>query len=126
MSLSLKPKSNRLKNVTITSAVIVGASLVILNTFPHLKQSLYDYFTQSKDGSDEEDVNAPIELSSEELAEGDKVSSKDIAEESIVDVNEWSNDDLKSWLKKKEVNTPQDASHSNLVSLVKSIQEDFD
>lgn len=93
MSLQLK-KSNRIRNIGISSAVIIGASFVVLKTFPHLKTSFYQFVTGSKD-EPKDDANEPIELNSEESDE-----PRDIADESMINVNEMSNEDLKSWLKK--------------------------
>ncbi|CAH6721484.1 hypothetical protein CLIB1444_06S03246 [[Candida] jaroonii] len=92
MSLNLTKKSNKLRNFGIGGAIVIGTSLIVLNTFPHLKTSILNYI---KGGEDEEVDNEPIELNEEQTI---SEPSRDIAEESMIDVNEWSNDNLKSWL----------------------------
>lgn len=92
MSLKLTKKSNKLRNFGIGGAIVIGTSLIVLNTFPHLKTSILNYI---KGGEDEEVDNEPIELNEDQS----KIETpRDIAEESMVDVNQWSDDNLKSWL----------------------------
>ncbi|KAK6461671.1 hypothetical protein DFJ63DRAFT_336450 [Scheffersomyces coipomensis] len=146
MSLQFKPPSNRnrnLKYIGLGSLVVIGTSYVILNTFPHLKTSIYNYVNGIVDEDEEDDGlvqkdevktetttinddnndNEPIELndSINSLKSSKKLTQS--IDQSIVDINEWSNDNLKSWLQDKEINIPTNTNHDNLVSLVKSIQE---
>lgn len=121
MALQLN-QTNRGRNLRLavgTGAVILGTSYLILNTFPHLKTSIYNYITNTK--SDDEDIqdeedNEPIELtrSTENLKNNQTISSSSsssnisstssdklshtIPDESIVDISKWSDDNLKSWL----------------------------
>ncbi|KAK6455733.1 uncharacterized protein RJT20DRAFT_49586 [Scheffersomyces xylosifermentans] len=117
MSLQFKKKSNTGRNLRVaaaSSAVVVGVSYIVLNTFPHLKTSIYNYLTGTQD-DDEEDLsvhksetkedNEPIELKAQDSQELFN-SSATLQDESLVDVAEWSNANLKSWLGQKSVLQP--------------------
>ncbi|KAG7666210.1 uncharacterized protein J8A68_000255 [[Candida] subhashii] len=131
MSLQFK-KSNKARNLKLgltAGVIVIASSYLVLNTFPHLKTSLYNYIsgTKSEEEEEEEKVegtnkdNEPIELNeSGELPNGMMTQS---IEQSYVNVAEWSDDNLKSYLIEKEVNPPDNASHDNLVTLVRTIQE---
>lgn len=108
MSLQLKA-SNRNRNIKLAAtagAVIIGASYIILSTFPHLKSTIYNTLL----GSNKPDVkgnddNEPIELNEESESEYEDSDSEDLSnttepfnEESIVNVEKWSDENLKSWL----------------------------
>lgn len=92
MSVQFKKPTN-FKKIGATTALVIGASVVILKTFPHLKSYIYGKTEEIED-------NEPIELNEEEQQVD---ASKNIAEESIVDINEMSTDDLKDWLKKVRI-----------------------
>ncbi|CUM47150.1 unnamed protein product [Debaryomyces tyrocola] len=121
MAVQLKSSRSKFKITATAGAVIVG-SYIVLKTFPHLTDSIYNYLTGS--GEVEED-NEPIEL--EEEAENQQSRAETTVgesnNESQVEISKWSDNSLKRWLKDKEINAPPNASHSSLVSLVKSIKE---
>ncbi|ODV79044.1 uncharacterized protein CANTADRAFT_244198 [Suhomyces tanzawaensis NRRL Y-17324] len=132
MALQLKQSRNRTWKFTAAKgAVVVGAAYLILSTFPHLRKSVFELIsgTKKKESSEdankdpkEYDDNTPIELEDKESPKSLDESAVNITQ-SQVDIAEWSQADLKSWLGEKEINPPPNASHDNLVSLVKSIQE---
>ncbi|CAH2352357.1 hypothetical protein CLIB1423_06S04588 [[Candida] railenensis] len=110
MSLQLKA-SNRNRNIKLAAtagAVIIGASYIILSTFPHLKSTIYNTLLGSKKpevkGNDD---NEPIELNEESASEYEDSDSdsedlsnntEPLNDESIVNVEKWSDENLKSWL----------------------------
>lgn len=115
MALQLKAnKANRWKTLGVPSAVVLGSVYIVLRTFPHLKVSLYNYMKgQLLDSKETVEDNNPIELKSNDnddsfdsgtsSHDNDNDIDNDIVNESMVDVSEWSNDNLKSWL--QEVRT---------------------
>lgn len=96
MSLKLARKPpNKLKTTAITSAILIGTAYIVLQTFPHLKTSLSEYFYPTKNDDEPE------------ITEEESIEVQAIVTESVVDIkqvklnqslSEWSNDDLKSWL----------------------------
>lgn len=58
MAVQLKNSRNKLKISAVVGAVVVG-SFIVLKTFPHLRDSIYDYLTNT---SEVEEDNEPIEL----------------------------------------------------------------
>lgn len=98
MSLQLKG-STRNRNIKLSAtagALIIGAGYIIFKTFPHLKTTLYNTLTGARVESElDADDNEPIELNDSNFG-----SSHDefISDESLVNVEEWSDDNLKSWL----------------------------
>ncbi|CAK7916101.1 hypothetical protein CAAN1_22S00188 [[Candida] anglica] len=141
MSIQLKSTRNRkIKLAASAGAVLVGVTYVILTTFPHLKTSIYNIFTGTE--SQPSNDNEPIELrdsdeSNYEESDYDSESEAEVrpeveveasngsidVSESLVNVEKWSDDNLKSWLSEKDITPPSNASHNNLVSLVNSIKE---
>ncbi|KAK6201171.1 uncharacterized protein RJT21DRAFT_33096 [Scheffersomyces amazonensis] len=129
MSLQFKPPSNRnrnLKYIGLGGLALIGSSYLILSTFPHLKTSIYNYINgisgeveednqeerekeqeenesphKSKKSAKFSTENEPIELhdSTDSLRNSKKLYES--LDQSIVDINEWSNDNLKSWLQEK-------------------------
>lgn len=107
MALQLKPKqASKWKTLGVPSAVVAGSVYLILRTFPHLKISLYNYITGKEDEEVDYDYD-PIELNSNDESnyaysssdnDFNNDDSNDIINESMVDVNQWSNNNLKSWL----------------------------
>lgn len=108
MSLQLKTNS-RNRNIKLAAsvgAVIIGAGYIVLTTFPHLKSTICSTLLGSKKpdvkGTDD---NEPIELYEDSESEYEDSDSEDAAdttealnEESIVNVEKWSDENLKSWL----------------------------
>lgn len=74
MSLQLKKRNIKLSTVALASAAIVVAGVVVVNTFPHVKSSVMAIFSKSKPAPDSE------------------------LEDSLVDISEWSDENLKSYL----------------------------
>lgn len=106
MSLQLKG-STRNRNIKLSAtagALIIGAGYIIFKTFPHLKTTLYNTLTGARVESElDADDNEPIELNDSNL---DSSHDDFISDESLVNVEEWSDDNLKSWL--SEVRTMYD------------------
>lgn len=97
MAVQLKSSRSKFKITATAGAVIVG-SYIVLKTFPHLKDSIYNYLTGS--GEVEED-NEPIELKEEAQNQQSRVETKigESNNESQVEISKWSDNSLKSWLK---------------------------
>lgn len=106
MSLQLKGNT-RNRNIRLPAtagALIVGASYIIFKTFPHLKTTLYNTLTGGLVESElDVDDNEPIELND---SNSDSTHNDHIGDESLVNVEDWSDDNLKSWL--SEVRTTND------------------
>ncbi|CAK9437885.1 uncharacterized protein LODBEIA_P22630 [Lodderomyces beijingensis] len=146
MSLRLK-KSNYASNLkvglTAGIVVVVGAGL-ILNTFPHLKTSIYNYVTGGEDTSEDEDEKElqerPVVIESDyqvvngdgdgdagsgktvELFQSEKAFNTDF----INETSTWNESQLRDWLKSREVSPPSNASRGDLLSLVKAIAKNVD
>mmetsp|Transcript_48 Transcript_48/g.54 ORF Transcript_48/g.54 Transcript_48/m.54 type:complete len:123 (+) Transcript_48:17-385(+) len=120
MAVQLKSSRSRFKVTATAGAVIIG-SYIVLKTFPHLKDSIYNYLT----GSGEiEDDNKPIELNEEAENQQADIETKITEPDNDAEVvANWSDNTLKSWLRDKEINAPPNASHNSLVSLVESIKK---
>ena len=112
MALQLKSKqSSKWKALGVPSAVVLGSAYIVLRTFPHLKVSLYDYITGNRREEQDNFDNSPIQLNDNESHDGsndsddinDNANDNDIINESMVDVNQWSNDNLKSWLQEVRI-----------------------
>lgn len=97
MAVQLKSSRSKFKITATAGAVIVG-SYIVLKTFPHLTDSIYNYLTGS--GEVQED-NEPIEL--EEEAENQQSRAETTVgesnNESQVEISKWSDNSLKCWLK---------------------------
>ncbi|KAG2730881.1 hypothetical protein G9P44_006030 [Scheffersomyces stipitis] len=111
MSLQFKRNNNTARNLkvaTFSGIIVVGASYLVLNTFPHLKTSIYDYLTgtQSEEESDaksnkeerKEDYE-PIELERKSVnKERIQNGQPSLSDKSQVDVASWSDAKLTKWL----------------------------
>lgn len=86
MSLQLKKKNIKLSTVAITGAAVVAAGVILVKTFPHIKASVLCAFGCGKLRKEDED-------------------SADAGEESLVDVSEWSDENLKSFLQEVRTST---------------------
>lgn len=97
MAVQLKSSRSKFKITATAGAVIVG-SYIVLKTFPHLTDSIYNYLTGS--GEVEED-NEPIELEEEAEDQQSRVQATvgESSDESQVEISKWSDNRLKSWLK---------------------------
>lgn len=103
MALQLN-KSARGRNLKVAAgagAVVLGAGYLLLSTFPHLKTSIYNYVTNTQEEAS--DDNEPIELSRSDVQQAEKeeeeaLSQTVVGDSSLVDINEWSQDNLKHWL----------------------------
>ncbi|EGW31370.1 uncharacterized protein SPAPADRAFT_67437 [Spathaspora passalidarum NRRL Y-27907] len=113
MSLQLKKPVNKAKNLKFSlaaGAVILGTGYLVLNTFPHLKTSIWNYITGERQQErevqeeeiEEEQSNEPIELHESQV----DLSASKLHDQSYVDIAEWSNDNLKSWLSRKRSTLP--------------------
>ncbi|KAG7191566.1 uncharacterized protein KQ657_002958 [Scheffersomyces spartinae] len=119
MALQFKKGNRNMKFALTSGAIIVGGVFLILKSYPHVKAALFSKGTSTT--VSEADDSTPVELNKEDSE--DEVVPELILNESLVNIELMSEDELKKWLSEKEINPPSDASHSNLVSLVKSIQE---
>ncbi|RLV89271.1 hypothetical protein JA1_005236 [Spathaspora sp. JA1] len=108
MSIQLKKAGKQNKNLKFglaAGAVVLGAGYLILNTFPHLKSRLWSCISGDKKEELEENVeqdqeepsNEPIELHESQV----DLSDSKFHEQSYVDIAEWSDDNLKSWLSQR-------------------------
>lgn len=96
MAVQLKSSRSRFKVTAAAGAVIIG-SYIVLKTFPHLKDSIYNYLT----GSGEiEDDNKPIELNEEAESQQADIETKITEPDNDAEVvANWSDNTLKSWLR---------------------------
>ncbi|QPG73617.1 hypothetical protein FOA43_000929 [Brettanomyces nanus] len=88
----------------ISAVAIVGVASLIFRTYPHLKPL---FLCCNKDSESEED-NKP-------LSDSTVVVDKEI--------EEWTDKQLKEFLKENEVIVPESATHSELVAFVQQIQK---
>lgn len=86
-------RRNALKTSAVTGAVLLGTAFFILQTFPHLKTSVYHYFHGSPQ-ADVSDIDIVEETETVEISEG-MDSEPDLNQSAL---SEWSQADLKSWL----------------------------
>lgn len=86
MSLQLKKRNIKLSTVAITGAAVVAAGVILVNTFPHIKASVLSVFGSGKLKKADDD-------------------SAEAGEESLVDVAEWSDENLKSFLQEVRTTT---------------------
>ncbi|KAK7679838.1 hypothetical protein QCA50_017165 [Cerrena zonata] len=125
LQLNKSARGRNLKVAAGTGAVVLGAGYLLISTFPHLKTSIYNYLTNTQEEAS--DDNEPIELSRSDVQQAEKeeeaLSQTVVGDSSLVDINEWSQDNLKHWLSQKEISPPPDATRDGLISYVKSIQE---
>lgn len=125
MALQLKNpnKGQNLKIAGVTGAVIIGGSLLILNTFPHLKARIYELLTRDKAEAYDKDENTPIELERSTdsldsqygtgLQYNPHELSHSVADESLVNISSWSNHDLKSWLQEVSIDSSIQKNQTN-------------
>lgn len=97
MSLKNPNRTRALKVTAASTAVVVGVTYLVLKSFPHIKTSLYNYVTGTKDDADDEaedeEDHKPIELKQSKLEESDYLNGS-----SLVDVQEWTEENLRSFL----------------------------
>lgn len=107
MALQLKTNRGRpFKVIASSSAVIIGVSFIILQTFPHLKTSIFDYLYRKpdilKDLNDEESVPDQEEEEQETIEFDEEINQNSIVsstpEESLVDISKLSDPNIKQWL----------------------------
>ena len=82
-----------MKFALTSGAIIVGGVFLILKSYPHVKAAL---FSKSSTTEGESDDSTPVELNKEET-ETEVVVELNL-EESLVNIELWSEDDLKKWL----------------------------
>ncbi|WLF78457.1 hypothetical protein PVL30_002195 [Lodderomyces elongisporus] len=134
MSLRLsKPNhTRRIKAGLIGGAIVIGATAIVLNTFPHLKKSIYNYVhgINDDDASEEEDRelrDKPVVVESEQrdYSEQGRIvevfQSEEAFNSELRDISSWSNEKLIDWLAKRDIHSSKETSHNQLVSLVSSI-----
>lgn len=96
MALPLKRKNFRISSAA-TGALVIGAGLILIKTFPHIKASISTCVFGTKKGDDEEDDNRPVEV--RDSLESQMTSSVHSGMgESAIEISEWSDEDLKSYL----------------------------
>lgn len=92
MALQLK-KRNYKFHLAATGALVLGAGFLLVKTYPHLMSC----FTTK--GKEEEDDNTPVELQAETKDdENNSTLESQSADVSLVDVAEWSDENLRSFL----------------------------
>lgn len=124
MSLQFK-KPRNWKGPVVSSAVVLGATYLILKSFPHLQDSIYNFITGYRELDDEKDgtvmdariaevdeLRRKAKHTAESTSSTDNTSSVgpndtspiggsivDLQGVSVGDIEEWSNETLKSYLK---------------------------
>lgn len=107
MALQLKRRNYKLTTAA-TGALLIGAGFMVFKTFPHLTSALCSAFGSSK--SEPEEDNTPIEITEIDEHNASSTLEKSYMDESLVDIANWSDDNLKSYL--VEVSTNK----TNLIS----------
>lgn len=98
MALNLKKRNFKLSSVA-TGALVVGAGLVFIKTFPHLKASISSFVFGTRHADGDDDENKPIEVneSNQTTIQADSTLVL-LLGESAMEITEWSDDNLKSFL----------------------------
>lgn len=91
MALQLNKRKFRLPSAT-TSAIVIGAGLVLIKTFPHLT-SFFKSTTREQEGKDDQ---TPIEISEVDEVPNDEGVSRSY--ETLQNVDQWLDANLKSFL----------------------------
>lgn len=91
---------------------MIGAGLILIKTFPHMKASIASYVFGMKNGEDQEDDNRPVGVS--DSLESEVISSvhSDLSE-SAIEISEWSQENLKSYLLEVCLNQNSFPVHTN-------------
>lgn len=97
MALQLKKRNFKLSTAA-TGALVLGAGFIIIKTFPHLKLTISTCLFGTKKGDGADDDNKPIEVIDRENAHDDDTLSYPASAESMVEIQEWSDENLKSFL----------------------------
>lgn len=91
MALQLKKRNFKVPILT-AGALVVGAGFLLVKTYPHLLTFL-PCCSQEKESKED---NSPVEI--EDHKDEDGPINKFVSDESLVDVTEWSDDNLRSFL----------------------------
>ncbi|VEU22484.1 DEKNAAE103418 [Brettanomyces naardenensis] len=100
-ALSAKQRRN-VSIATLSTIAVIGIASIVFKTYPHLKPSFLCGHADDKPAEDSQ------------LSDSTVVVDKKI--------NEWTDEELKTFLKEKEVTVPESATHSDLVALAEQIQ----
>lgn len=96
MALNLKKRSFKL-SPALTGAIILGAGVLAIKTFPHFKASIKSLFRTPGEKEDEDD-NAPVEVVESQQEILDESEARSISEIKSVEIAEWSDENLRSYL----------------------------
>ena len=95
MALQLKKRNFKLSSAT-TGALLIGAGLILIKTFPHIKSTIESAVFGQKNVYVEEDENKPVEVN--DTIRSELETSHPALNESAVEVSKWSDESLKSYL----------------------------
>lgn len=76
---------------------MIGAGLILIKTYPHIKASIASYVFGVKDGEVQDDENRPVGVS-DSLESEVETSIHSGLSESTIEISEWSQESLKSYL----------------------------
>lgn len=95
MALQLKKRNYKVPILT-AGALVLGAGFLLVKTYPHLI-SFFPYCSQASGGTEED--NSPVEVD-DDKEENERTGSTEklAADDSLIDVAEWSDDNLRSFL----------------------------
>lgn len=94
MALQFKKGNRNMKFALTSGAIIVGGVFLILKSYPHVKAALFSKGTSTT--VSEADDSTPVELNKEDSE--DEVVPELILNESLVNIELMSEDELKKWL----------------------------
>ena len=133
MSSLRTPQKRHYKLALSTGAIAVVAAYLIFKTYPHLQTSVFSWLSGSSTDSSTDD-HGPIELNNVEDTEssdyedneGEDASDYDdedeeaaYPDESIVKVENWTDDNLKSWLSEVRITRKECKSPLQLLTFSK-------
>lgn len=107
MALQLKKRNYKVPILT-AGAVVFGAGLLLIKTYPHLISFLP--LPCAKAGKETKEDNTPVEVDNTEGDEELGGYSSKLGDDSLVDVAEWSDENLRSFLMEVSI---QQAEHSS-------------
>lgn len=96
MALQLKKRNYKFP-IFATGALVFGAGLLIVKTYPHLLTLIPSFGTRQ--ASENKEDNSPVEVEGNDDCEDPTVSTANlVAGDSLVDIAEWTDDNLRSFL----------------------------
>lgn len=104
MSMLRTRKTSKLKVTALSGAVIIGTAYLVLQSYPHLRKSLYNYITRSSSVDDvdelEDDVDdGDVEETDPDVERVANTPGYDALPADPAELQQWSNTNLRLWLK---------------------------